>query len=647
MTLLREVPNPFSTTVVQDAWQAPPDVTEIHDRVFQSCLAGLASAGRGQSDSLLIYGPAGSGKTHLLSRVQRHLHATGQAAPDRVQHCVFVFVRLQTSPQLLWQHLRRRLATDLMRREQGLTQLQRLVAHQVALGRGESPGQAVLALRVLSSEDEEAVSSYVAQVVERLELGRDLGVVLEHLVRNRFVLDSSAWLKGDGLPEAALERLGLGPIEQEDTDDAARQVVTALCRMAGPTLPIVFCFDQVEALQQTSADREGFFRFGRMAADLFDSSSNVLLITCVQSAMLDSFEASVRDADRDRIFRRRALLEPLTQEPIERLVLVRLGSPPALAELRATRALERFYPLDARFVAELAALSPCTARRVLARCSARFEELQLGRVPERPSLHEFLGRELGERRKAASSTSRSEDSARVLLHGLAAHCELRGMPLEQSPKTLPGVDAVLPLVPPIALSVRDETNMFKLAAKLRRLLDSQNGMTERVVIVRDPRLGISRTARKCNEYLKELLAHGAKLVRPEPAALAALEALSSLVSDAKAGELSKAGEAVGVSAVLEWLRSLQDEPTLDEIEGFVSELVAEPSPLSGTLSEALTELLAREHIVRLDSAAAELDTRPEAVRDAVRANPARFGILEGPPALLLDLSGVVEEAPSP
>ena len=49
-------------------------------------------------------------------------------------------------------------------------------------------------------------------------------------------------------------------------------------------------------------------------------------------------------------------------------------------------------------------------------------------------------------------------------------------------------------------------------------------------------------------------------------------------------------QAVGVGAVLEWLRSLKDEPILDEIDGFISELSAEPGPSSGSLAEALTEL---------------------------------------------------------
>ena len=148
MTELSTLKNPSATNVVQDAWQAPPDVTAIHREVFQACLAGIDSASRGTPDSLLIYGSAGSGKTHLLTRLQRHLAETAAAAPDRVLRCVFVFVRLQTSPLLLWQHVRKRFASDLMRRDQGVTQLQRLVAHQLSLSNGDSPRLRVMELRV-------------------------------------------------------------------------------------------------------------------------------------------------------------------------------------------------------------------------------------------------------------------------------------------------------------------------------------------------------------------------------------------------------------------------------------------------------------------------------------------------------------------
>src|ERR1700742_2023494 len=130
---LSQLPNPFRKNVVQDARQETAHVAEIHSASFEACKLGIDSAARGVPDSLLIYGAAGSGKTHVLARLQRYLAETARSAPDNVLRCVFCFVRLQTSAELLWQHVRRRLASDLMRREQGLMQLQRLVAHQLGI----------------------------------------------------------------------------------------------------------------------------------------------------------------------------------------------------------------------------------------------------------------------------------------------------------------------------------------------------------------------------------------------------------------------------------------------------------------------------------------------------------------------------------
>src|SRR5690606_26734401 len=135
-------------------------------------------------------------KTHLLTRFQRHLQDTAREAQDQVLHCVFVFVRLQTSPQLLWQHVRRRLASDLMRKSEGITQLQRLVARQIAERLHSSPRAEVRRLRVLGKENHEVVSDDLAHLAQQLDLPRDLCAVLEHLLCNRGVTDAAAWLKG-------------------------------------------------------------------------------------------------------------------------------------------------------------------------------------------------------------------------------------------------------------------------------------------------------------------------------------------------------------------------------------------------------------------------------------------------------------------
>ena len=63
MNELAAIRNPFRDFVVQDAWQSPADIPEIHADAFEACLAGIQSAESGIPDSLLLYGGAGSGKT--------------------------------------------------------------------------------------------------------------------------------------------------------------------------------------------------------------------------------------------------------------------------------------------------------------------------------------------------------------------------------------------------------------------------------------------------------------------------------------------------------------------------------------------------------------------------------------------------------
>lgn len=641
MSALATLPNPFEGTVVADAWSAAPaDVPTIHQGPFEHCLRALESVSRGRSDSILVFGPAGSGKTHLLARLQAHLLATANAAPDGVLRCVFVSVKLQTNAQLLWQLVRRRLASDLLRKQQGITQLQRLIAHQLAAVRGHTPAYWVRALRVLPGADSDSVSECLGEVAERLELGRDLCVVLDHLVNNRFLMDAKAWLAGDSLPESALGRLGLGPDEQEDREEAARLLVTALCRLAGETLPIVFCFDQIEALQTSPDDRDALFRFGRMAADLSEADENVLLISCIQSAFVDLLGTSVRDADRDRIFKRRAVLDPLGREQVEALVLSRLDSVEGLRAIRAARAGARFHPFDDAFVAGLARTSPCVPRKVIAAAAIAFEKLQRGEAllaaepaPRPIQTDELLQDAFGARRAAFLARGTPAETRDTLMHGLPLLFRLRGA--KQSAQRAPGVDLILPSrEAPLGVSICNETNMKSLAARLRQLAQGGEAVAGlRLRVVRDPRLAITKAAKRTHEYLAELEKKGARVVQPSVEALAALEALRSLLSDARAGDLAAGGEGVGEATVSAWLaRNLDDAlvDLCDALEGGAR--VAEPA--EETLLRDLDELMLRRFVVALDAAAGEIGRSGGDVLTAARRHPDRIGVLEGPPVVL-------------
>jgi hypothetical protein len=643
VTELASLPNPFQDNVVQDAWQAPADVVDIHADVFQACLAGIESAARGVPDSLLVYGAAGSGKTHLLTRFQRHLVQTSKQAADQVLRCVFVFVRLQTSPQLLWQHVRRRLARDLMRHDEGITQLQRLVAHQIALRTHSAPRAAVLQLRVLGKEDHEDVSNDLSKLAAELNLPRELCVVLEHLLCNRGVRDASAWLMGESLPERVLSQLDLGPEEPEDREEAARTIVTALARLAGETLPIVFCFDQVEALQRSADDQDAFFRFGRLAADLHDADPNVFLITCLQSALLENVGRAVRQADMDRLAKRRAVLSPLTPPQVDAIVRARLDSIPELAVLRAAHPADPFYPLASAFVAGLAHEAPVVPRRALARCARAFEERQHGRAPRRMEPREFLATAWDERARVGHAAQSPAKTTAILLKGtevLAAIAEA-----DVSERDTEGADLVVNAKTKVALSLRNEADGRSLGPKLKALLGRgprKDGA--RLAIVRDPRLTIAKSAVKTREALDRLVAAGATIVEPTVEALAALEALSSLLADAKSGDLANEGEVLAPGDVVRWLRSLRDDLRLEPIKELVDVILKGGSDRSHAADEQdLAVFLGHERVASLDGATRELGWDAARLIDVARRNPSRFLVLEGPPVVLLDVAGIASE----
>ncbi len=641
---LSAVPNPFSDNVVRDAWQEPIDVPTIHDEVFRACLRGIDSAGRGVPDSLLVYGSAGAGKTHLLTRLQRHLALTARLAPDSVLRCVFVFVRLQTSPLLLWQHVRRRLCTDLMRRDQGLTQLQRLVAHQIAARRGESPRAAVLRMRVLSHADSEELIAQFREASADLSLPWELSLVLEHLITNRQVCHASRWLSGEYLSEEELSLLGLGPDLSEDREQVAAELVLALCRLAGESLPLVFCFDQVEALQRNPNDAEALFRFGQVGAALHDSDPNVFLITCLQSACLEFFKNSVRQADQDRIAKRHAVLSPLAPEQMVALVAARLERVLELQEARAAHPERPVYPLSDQLLASLAS-SPrnCVARRVLAECARSFDELRTGVARPRTAPEAYLSERAEQRRLERQNQLGPADCSRILLRSAQV---LRAVAdIEVSDQDEEGADLVLLGPRPAAVSVRNEADGRSLGPRVRALLaKTPRKDQKRVVVVRDPRLTIAKTAVRTREMLSELEARGAVVVHPSAEALAALDALNLLLAEAKSGDLAVEGESLSEESVVAWLKGLGRDSVAEPVRELVEALTEqEPSPSSLGDTEDLARLLSTEHVIPLRDVATALERSEPAILSLVRAEPHRYLLLEGAEPCLVDLSGLSPE----
>lgn len=642
---LAAIPNPFRQTIVKDAWESLQDVPEIHAQAFDTCCRAFENVRTSRHcDSVLLHGGAGSGKTHLLSRLQRHWTVSiGQSDSDEIGRCVFLYCRLQTSPHRLWQHLRKTFVEDLLHRfPDGTTQLQRLVACRFAEGDRNKRRPPALWLKWITNPARRDHSGWKRILLPWLEREAHIGFsvqrVLYHLITGHHVLEAGAWLKGeDRLPEEAVALMGISENEEGQTEDGAREVVLALCRLASPLMPVAFCFDQIEALQTSRDDEEGLFLFGQMGASLFNSSNNALMISCIQSAVFDKFKAAIRDADFDRIAQRWETLNPLDKNLGRLLIQSRLESSQELAPLRASHARQPLWPLNPPDVDSLF-VSPGaeTARKIISHAGALFDKVQTGQVSSPQDPADFLRKEFERRRETALGQDETESDA-TLAHGLPLLAETLGGQWRKERQPDKDIDLLLSHGDKrVAVTLCNHQNMRSLAARLKRLTDWRTkNKGSQMVVIRDGRLPLGKAAVVTKHRLESLKASGVSCCRPDAETLAALQALRSLISDARSGDLHDRGEAIGPKTVEEWLVQTLDG-RLAALFGQIVGVSETPEEADSELINTLLELLKQHKVISLETLAEKIGQPLSLVEEIVKRHPGRIGWFQGPPSVVFD-----------
>jgi hypothetical protein len=630
MSDLAGIDNPFRVTVVPDPWQPNVgDVTEIHERPFHACVEALeAVRHEGQTRSVLLFGEPGSGKTHLLRRLRAHWIGEPPHEVDPIRPAaVFVAAKLQTSPQHLWRYVRQGLVDDMMRPiTDDTTLLERVLLLRFAEVR---PADADLLMwrEWVHSEHPKPddLRAFIDELLDRIDarehLGRDLSVVLGYLFLGEHRRDARAWLRGDSLPESALEALGLvSPPADVPPEDQAREVVGALCRLAGPTIPVVFAFDQIEALQTDRQDKSALFAFGRVVMELFQATRNVLIVSCVLSTFLDDLQDGMLRAAWDRLAMHREALESLDWPTATRLIAARLDASPALRGLRVDK--EALWPLEESALRKR--LSPLgeSPRRILGACGEAFDRLRIGvDQPARPP-EERLREEWSRRLASCLARSGTERSVGILAQGLPLLVQTFAFGWKTETDDLPGDVDILLRGPAVRLGIhlshkQDMRGVWRPLERLTGLL--KDGKVDRVVVVRDARLPLKPSVR---ERLDELRRAGGKLVQPRAEVLAALDAIRVLLSDARSGDLTESPETVA-----SWL-AREAAPELREFLGEV--LAGPPEPTDDELLLKIVSALETRPVRTSEELATELGASVVGIENACSARPDLIGRLEGP-----------------
>jgi hypothetical protein len=179
---------------------------------------------------------------------------------------------------------------------------------------------------------------------------------------------------------------------------------------------------------------------------------------------------------------------------------------------------------------------------------------------------------------------------------------------------------------------RPGPGLVKKFDQLRKL--AEDAPATKLILLRDGRLPIGRTAAKTRELRDRLLKKGARWVEPSAEALATLDALRRLLSDAKSGELDNRGDTVELKTVQDWLA----QHLAAELKDVFDELApADVMPPPDELYEEIAELLGRQHMVSVADAAALLGREVKEVEDCAQRRSDRVGALGDPPAVLFRL----------
>ena len=639
---MKRIVNPFRNAIVRDPWrESGPDVSEINDDAFRRCKEALHLVRSGQgSTSVLLHGEAGSGKTHLLSRVRSWLSEEEELA-------IFIWVRLNCGPNRFWRHVRSSFVDNLTRVRSGRrTQLHELLIERIAARFGSK-----FANRDPRPRRKE-VQPYIQQISLHAELTRDMARAIDHLVFSRHVLDSIAWLRGESLPESVLEKLGLSTVQDDDEDAeaVARDVVRSLCRLAGEDIPIVFCFDQIEALQRHEQDKDGIFVFGKAIRSLYDMTDNVLIVSCIQSYYLPKLKEAMQQPNYDALAVQTGTLNPIVPRLAKKLARSRLG----LLELEDDGFAELQKLIDER-IDEVVPPQGLAARLVLGNCASVFEAWEKGEERQAPkacerTVEEFLEEEITKRQEESLAEMTPERTDEVVQASVPILMNLLDNEWREVDDGKPrDIDVLLQKeARRVGLSLCNHLNLTSLAKRLRRLRgEVKEDNIDKLVVLRHAQRPISKRAVKTREHLTHLQGGKSVFLRPDSEILSALDAMRSLLSDAKSGDLSDGNSTFSAASVSQWIKENLSGNARDFVEDIVAPIkdtqaassTIDPKTVAtdATFDDSLPELLLLledKRMLPLEEAAKLLEVEVSQLEKTARNHPGKIGYLAGPPSVV-------------
>lgn len=239
-----------------------------------------------RSESLVLLGPPGTGKTHLFSRVR------GRLGP----RAIFVHIRPLLHAGLTPSYVLGQAVQQLAQPSYGRTEPQAdmLVGSLIGYLEDQSadfPAMNVIAFRELPETER---TKQLAHLTDRLfEVFPDLDdLFVERLLALPFATPRDrrallAWLSGQDCDPSQLARIGAAASMEPNNAVRALRTLTSIAALGAP---LVIVFDQLENLVQRDGTEERITQYGNLVAELVDSTRGLLV---VQLALDSEWERAI------------------------------------------------------------------------------------------------------------------------------------------------------------------------------------------------------------------------------------------------------------------------------------------------------------------------------------------------------------------
>jgi hypothetical protein len=317
--------NPFDRPLVvrsHDVWeQSFPDVPSINAHASNAVFQAIEQIRAGQLSviGITLKAERGLGKSHLISRIRRHLKVEGGS--------FFVYMSEYGDLDRINSKFLDTLASSLKQvGNQGVMQWRELATALVneAIKKDYTPQQLVSRFPGALAQNPKLVDNLTAKVLQlksNIENPYLIQAILWTLSPDK-VSFAINWLSGRDLAQSQADVMGLPSQSQEDKEAEALQTVCQILDLIGDYRTLVICFDELES---TDCNERGFTRAqvaALLAKDLYGKIKRGVLIMAMYPLTWTNQVRAVPEAPAvtDRIGNKIFDLNPLNADGVVAVV---------------------------------------------------------------------------------------------------------------------------------------------------------------------------------------------------------------------------------------------------------------------------------------------------------------------------------------